>query len=125
MNQKKKSYDTRLVGDRIRSKRLTLGLSQDELAERINRATKYYSDIERGSCGMSVDTMLAISKSLDMSLDYMMFGTPSIEEIERVKQQESSLTHMLAKCNKHQYEYVTRLMQLMIASMDPDKDMPQ
>ena len=125
MNKKKKPYDTRLVGDRIRSKRLALGLSQDELAERINRATKYYADIERGSCGMSIDTMLSISKSLDISLDYMMFGTATKEEVERMERQDASLTHMLAQCNERQHDYVTRLMQLMIASMSPNEDMPQ
>ena len=122
MSKKKKPYDTRLVGDRIRSKRLALGLSQDELAERINRATKYYADIERGSCGMSIDTMLSISKSLDMSLDYLMFGTPDKEELERIECQDASLTHMLAQCTDRQHEYVTRLMQLMIAAMSPNEN---
>ena len=121
MNKKKKTYDTRLVGERIRSKRLALGLSQDELAERINRATKYYADIERGTCGMSIDTMLSISKSLDISLDYMMFGTPNEKELERIECQDASLTHILAQCNDRQHEYVTRLMQLMIASMSPNE----
>ena len=57
---------------------------------RINRATKYCSDIERGMCGMSVETMLAIAKSLDMNLDYMMFG--EISETEREWQQKDAMT---------------------------------
>ena len=65
MNKKREPYDRIAVGERIRHKRIQLGLSQDELAVRINRATKYCSDIERGMCGMSVETMLAIAKSLD------------------------------------------------------------
>ena len=125
MNQKKKYYDTRLTGERIRTKRLMLGLSQEELAEQIHRATKYYSDIERGSCGMSIETMISISKSLDMSLDYMIFGTPTKEEIERIDCQDSSLTHMLAQCNDRQYKYVTRLMQLFIASMGTDENISE
>ena len=52
-------------------KRIQLGFSQDEVAERIDRAPKYCSDIERGTCGMSTETMLAISDCLDISLDYM------------------------------------------------------
>ena len=121
MSQKKKYYDTRSAGDRIRSKRLALGLSQEELAERINRATKYYSDIERGSCGMSIETMLSISKSLDMILDYMIFGTPTEDEIQRIECQDAALTHILAQCNNRQYEYVTRLMKLLIASMPSEE----
>ena len=121
MKQKNKLYDTRSTGERIRSKRILLGLTQEELAEQIHRAPKYYSDIERGSCGMSMETMISIAKILDMSLDYMVFGTPTKEEVERVECQEASLTHLLAQCNERQHEYVTRMMQLLIASMSPDE----
>ena len=82
MNKKRDTYDRITVGERIRQKRIQLGLSQDELAVRINRATKYCSDIERGMCGMSIETMLSIAKALDMSLDYMMFGEISEAEKE-------------------------------------------
>ncbi len=64
---------------------------------RIDRATKYCSDIERGMCGMSIETMLAIAKALDMNLDYMMFG--EISETEREWQQKDALTliHIIEK----------------------------
>ena len=83
MNRKREAYDRLAVGDRIRKKRVQLGFSQDEVAERIDRAPKYCSDIERGTCGMSTETMLAISECLDMSLDYMMFGEQTDEEASR------------------------------------------
>ncbi len=125
MNRKKESYDTHSVGSRIRSKRMTLGLSQEELAERIDRAPKYYSDIERGSCGMSIETMLSISKALDISLDYMIFGTPSEEETERIKNQDAALTHMIAQCEERKHNYAIRLLQLFIASMSSDDNNKQ
>ena len=65
----KETYDRLAAGDRIRLKRTLLGLTQEEMAEKINRATKYYADIERGSCGMSIETLMSLSTSLDMSLD--------------------------------------------------------
>ena len=46
-------YDRIAAGDRIRQRRLLLGMTQEELAEKIGRAYKYCQDIERGSCGMS------------------------------------------------------------------------
>ena len=67
----KKTYDRLAAGERIREKRNLLGFTQDEMAEKIDRAAKYYADIERGSCGMSVETLMALSETLDMSLDYM------------------------------------------------------
>lgn len=118
MNRKRDTYDRIAVDDRIRRKRILIGLSQDELAERIDRATKYCSDIERGICGMSVETMLAIADNLDLSLDYMMFGEASEEELARQEQDETALLHILSKCSKRQREYAIELLKLYIASMN-------
>ncbi len=116
MNKKREPYDRIAVGERIRRKRIQLGLSQDELAVRINRATKYCSDIERGMCGMSIETMLAIAKALDMNLDYMMFG--EISETEREWQQKDALTliHIIEKAPASQRNYAIRLLKLFIAA---------
>lgn len=117
MNKKRDTYDRITVGKRIHQKRIQLGLSQDELAVRINRATKYCSDIERGMCGMSIETMLSISKALDMSLDYMMFG--EISEIEKEWQQKDALTliHIIEKAPATQRNYAIRLLKLFIAAI--------
>ena len=54
------AYNRLAAGDRLRLKRTLLGWSQDEMAEKINRATKYYADIERGNCGMSIETLISL-----------------------------------------------------------------
>ena len=117
MNRKREAYDRLTVGDRIRKKRVQLGFSQDEVAERIDRAPKYCSDIERGTCGMSTETMLAISECLDMSLDYMMFGEQTDEEARRQENDELAVIHILSGCSKQQRDYAIRLLKLYIASM--------
>lgn len=118
MNRKRNTYDRLAVGERIRCKRVQIGMSQDELAEKIDRATKYCSDIERGICGMSVETMLALSSHLDMSLDYMMFGEESEEEKERQKNDELTILHIISTCSETQRAYALRLLKLFIASMN-------
>ena len=112
MNRKREAYDRLAVGDRIRKKRVQLGFSQDEVAERIDRAPKYCSDIERGTCGMSTETMLAISECLDMSLDYMMFGEQTDEEARRQENDELAVIHILSGCSKQQRDYAIRLLKL-------------
>ena len=69
MNRIRPTYDRISVGKRIQQRRRSLGLSQEKLAEQMDRATKYCSDIERGYCGMSLETMLLFSRHLNMSLD--------------------------------------------------------
>jgi len=66
MNRKKEPYNRHRIGERIQKRRQNLGLSQEALAEQMDRATKYCSDIERGCCGMSIETMLAFSKHLNI-----------------------------------------------------------
>lgn len=117
MNRKRNTYDRLAVGERIRSKRSIIGLSQDELAERIDRAPKYCSDIERGICGMSVETLLSISAILDMPLDYMMFGEVPEEERKRQNDSETAIIHILSECDNQQRDYALRLLKLFIASM--------
>lgn len=119
MNRKRESYNRIAVGERIKQKRIILGMSQDELAEKIDRATKYCSDIERGICGMSIETMIALSKSLDMTLDYMIFGTSSEMEEARQEQSELALTHALSKCSEHQRANALRMLQLFLSAIEP------
>ena len=67
-------YNRIAAGERIRNRRMIMGLTQEELAEKIGRAYKYCQDIERGTCGMSIDTMLSIAACLNISLDYLIYG---------------------------------------------------
>ena len=112
MNRKKETYDRYAVGERIQKQRISLGMSQEELAERIDRATKYCSDIERGMCGMSIETMLAFSENLNMSLDYMMFG--SKEEKNEKCPEINKLGRLLTECTEHQTEYALKLLEVFM-----------
>lgn len=120
MNRKRESYNRIAVGERIKKKRMLLGMSQDELGEKIDRATKYCSDIERGMCGMSVETMISLSKALDMSLDYMIFGESTEIEQARQEQSEMALCHALSKCTERQRMYAIRILQMFLAAMEPE-----
>lgn len=109
MNRKRTDYDRIAVGERIRKKRTYFNISQEELAQRIDRATKYYSDIERGTCGMSLGTMISIASVLDMSLDYMLLGIPS-ESDERVEIDELAIMQIMSTLTQKQREYAIRLL---------------
>lgn len=55
------------VGERIRRRRTELGLTQAQLAEQLDRSTKFCADIERGTCGMSINTLMQFSCALQLS----------------------------------------------------------
>ena len=66
---------------RIRKRRKELGLSSAEVANKIGRANPYYGDIERGTCGMSIDTLIELTEILEISSDYILFGKKTGNEI--------------------------------------------
>lgn len=72
--QKQERYDKKAIGKRIRTQRENMGISRQEIAGRIGKAEKYYADIERGYCGMSLDTLVDISNCLHITLDYIILG---------------------------------------------------
>ena len=78
MYQAKQIYDKLAVGRRIRGRRKELGISRQELASQIGKTEKYYADIERGYCGMSLDTMIDIAGCL---------GTVSYTHLDVYKRQ--------------------------------------
>lgn len=114
----KKTYDRLAVGERLRQKRNYLGLTQDEMAEKIDRAPKYYADIERGNCGMSIETLLALSDSLNMSLDYVIFGEASEAEVQKNQDEITAITAMLSSASPHKRTYALKLLQLFLIACD-------
>ena len=91
----KDTYDRKAAGKRIREKRRQLGITMKEAAEQLGRVPTYYADIERGNCGMSVETMIAISRLYHMSLDYLILGKEDDDravkdrEINRTEESEA------------------------------------
>lgn len=113
----KLTYDRLSVGDRLRLKRTLLGFTQDEVAEKIDRAAKYYADIERGNCGMSVETLMALSFTLDMSLDYIIFGETGSEQEKRQHTDEvTAIIETLNSLPKKQHSYALRLLKLFLSA---------
>ena len=68
--QEKPAYDRIAAGERLRSRRVELGWSRELVAERLGVVNKYYADIERGTCGMSVETLINLSRLYVHSKEY-------------------------------------------------------
>ncbi|MDO4294454.1 MAG: helix-turn-helix transcriptional regulator [Eubacteriales bacterium] len=76
MKRKKENpaYDRSAVGKRVRERREELGWSRSFVANQLGLVSKYYGDIERGTCGMSVETLLCMSRLFGLSMDYLICG---------------------------------------------------
>ena len=110
------TYNRLAAGERLRLKRTLLGMTQEEMAERIGRVPKYYADIERGSCGMSVETLMALSHSLNMSLDYIIFVNEANKNVQRNQDEVSAILDILDNFPVQKRDYALRLLKLFIAA---------
>lgn len=62
------------MGGRIKSRRKSIGISQEKLAEMIFVSPHYIYEIERGMKAMSLETLMNISQALSLSTDYILYG---------------------------------------------------
>lgn len=67
--------DFKQIGDRIKNKRIEFGLTQEKLAEMVGVSDTYIGAIERATSKCSIETLVKISQTLDINMDYMLFGT--------------------------------------------------
>ena len=114
------TYDRLLTGDRLRLKRTLLGMTQDEMAEKINRSTKYYADIERGNCGMSIETLLALSDTLKMSTDYILFGEVQADNVLAHTDEVAATLYLLDSCSERNRRYALRMLKLFLVACNND-----
>ncbi|MBU5294628.1 helix-turn-helix transcriptional regulator [Anaerosalibacter bizertensis] len=87
MDKKEKDLNFIEIGARIRAERERLNLTREKLAEIIGLSPFYIGQIERGDRKMSVDTLVKISNSLHVSVDYILKGCKkSNEELDLQKE---------------------------------------
>lgn len=112
-------YNRIAAGERIRNRRMIMGLTQEELAEKIGLAYKYCQDIERGTCGMSIDTMLSIASCLNISLDYLIYGNHEDNtKFTDLNAEQQAVIEILGNCSVKKKRYALDLLKLFMKSCD-------
>jgi transcriptional regulator with XRE-family HTH domain len=76
----------RKLGLRVRELRTLQGLTQEALAERVGFRASYFSQIENGTKGATIDTLAAIAAALGMTLSELFLDVdrPLPSEIDRL-----------------------------------------
>lgn len=67
------------AGGRIRSLRESRGYTREQLAEIADISPKFLYDIETGKKGFSARTLSMLADGLDVSCDYIIYGTVEYE----------------------------------------------
>ena len=115
----KLQYNKIETGERIRNKRQLLDMTLDTASAKIDISAKYFADIERGSCGMSLETIISIGALLDMSLDYIIYGkTNDEQELQKNSDECMAILALLNNVSENKRKCALRMLQLQLASWD-------
>ncbi len=98
-----------LFGERIRDRRNSIGMTQESVAEQVNISLRFYQMIERGEKSVSLDTLMQISRTLTVSIDYLLFGNLA-DSLENL------LTNILAKLSPQERADAAKILQLYAAA---------
>ncbi len=64
------------IGARIKIIRLSMDLTQEELASRIGITSQYLGQIEKGKNYLSIEKLKILCDITNLSADYILFGKP-------------------------------------------------
>lgn len=100
------------IGQRLRQQRNKLHLTREQFAELADIGAGYYGQIEVGTSQMSIDTLIKVSKTSRLSMEYILFG----EEEESADL--SSIEAMLAHCSPRELRLAEKVLQLFLLRGD-------
>ena len=62
------------IGHRLRKRRQELGLTREKMSELADIGSGYYGQLEVGTSQMSIDTLIKLSHSMHLPMEYIIFG---------------------------------------------------
>ena len=101
------------MGHRLRQQRTLLGLTREEFAELADISAGYSGQIEVGTSQMSVDTLIKLSKTSRLSMEYILLG----EEIPP-SADLTAIEALLARCTPREVRLAEKVLRLFLLRGD-------
>lgn len=96
-------FDSYAAGQRIQHLRKANGMTQEELAVKLNISDRHWGKIERGEGTASIDLLVEVAISLNTTLDFLILGvldTPRERELNaQIKKQNQNIQNFKSKLN--------------------------
>ena len=100
------------IGQRLRSRRQELGLTREKMAELADIGTGYYGQLEVGTSQMSIDTLIKLSQSMHLPMDYIIFGS-GYEPGDT-----SGVQELLSRCTDRELKLAEEVLKLFLMKVD-------
>jgi len=99
----------RYVGENVRRARLNKGLTIEQLAELAEISDSFLGVAERGSSGFSIETIVKISKALNVTTDSLLIeGEQSNEMSPKI----DTLAAVLSHCSDKEIDFIIEYVKL-------------
>lgn len=102
------------IGYRIRKKRISQNLSQEQLAEIVDISVTHMSHIETGNTKLSLPVLLKIANALESSVDELLCDSLIVSKQVYINE----IADLLEKCDHSQIRFISDLVQALKKSMD-------
>jgi transcriptional regulator with XRE-family HTH domain len=100
------------IGGRLRQRRTSLGFTREQIAELADVGVGYYGQLEVGTSQMSIDTLVKISKSMKLPMEFILFGT-GFEAGD-----STPIIEILRNCTKRELKLAEKVLKLFLLKSD-------
>lgn len=88
------------IGKRIQGRRKQMGLTQEQLADKMDVSIQMVSNLERGNKSIRIENLIKLSEILNISTDYILTGKETTEDMQVLTEQMASLSQKERKMMK-------------------------
>lgn len=113
MAEKLRPLDQTEMGRRVRSRRESIGMSRENLAEQLDVSAQFIADIEYGNKGISIKKLYLLCQILNVTADYILAGgiLPEERDGERARACEEIMT-ILYHCDAKQLRSIGKIVEI-------------
>lgn len=104
-----RELDFQKIGAKIRERRLSLGYTQDYLANHLDVDTSHISNIEHGRCKVSLTALVGIANAMDCSVDYFLVSEYRNEALPV----DTELIKKLQNCDINKKKQISRIIDVL------------
>ncbi len=90
-------YDPKECGLRISKLRQEFGTTQQQMADNLHISLDYYRALESGRRSASLELLVAMSLTFEVSLDYLILGRMKSSDSQRIQRDLERIIALLAR----------------------------
>ena len=97
-------YDPMECGMRISKLRMECGKTQQQMADKLNISLDHYRALENGRRGGSLDLLIELAITFDISLDYLILGRVKYSDTERIQRELENIMGQIGQLKASLYQ---------------------